>query len=203
MAMAVMRIAFNIVLCFYRTSPRSVKPAGKNTCLPARLAPVFRRIADDPTGDLAMKTCWILILLCSALPAFALRGGMEKATVYAMHKVPCMEAQSSGHGGIFSGLGGGNGGVVNECIEYELRTEKVRYIIRPNRAILLLLGGDVSIKLADSELLLRTGESAKDIRCAVLAMSLRSEVEPREGNRPVRPICHAESGREISCPEEP
>jgi len=155
-----------------------------------------------------MKTCWILVLLCSSLPALALSGGMEKATVQSMRKVPCMETQSTGHGGFISGLlDGGSPGMVNECIEYELRTDKVSYIIRPNRAILLLLGGNVLIKLADSELLLRTSNAPKDIRCAVLAMSLRSEAEKRdrerERARPAPPRCYTESGQEIPCPYEP
>jgi hypothetical protein len=96
---------------------------------------------------------------------------------------------------------------VNECIEYELRTGKVIYTIRPHRAILLLLGGDVAIKLAGSELLLRTSESVKDIRCSVFAMSLRSEAEKkereRERGRPISTRCYTESGREIFCPDEP
>ena len=117
-----------------------------------------------------MKICWILALLGCSIPTFALRGGMQKATVQAMRKVPCTgtESQSTGRNGFLSGLAGSSSGG-GECIEYELRTEKVSYIIRPHRAILLLLGGDVSIKLADNELLLRTTESVKDIRCAVLA----------------------------------
>jgi hypothetical protein len=155
-----------------------------------------------------MKTCWIFVLLCSTLPALALSGGMEKATVHSMRKVPCMATQETGRGGILSNLVGGSGsgdGAINECIEYELRTDKVSYIIRPRRAVLLLLGGNVSIKLADSELLLRTGEAIKDIRCAVLAMTLRTEAERKERERervgPAR--CYAESGREIPCPFEP
>jgi hypothetical protein len=152
-----------------------------------------------------MKICWILALLGCSIPTFALRGGMEKATVQAMRKVPCMESQSTGRSGFLSGLAGSSSGG-GECIEYELRTEKVSYIIRPHRAILLLLGGDVSIKLADNELLLRTTESVKDIRCAVVAMSLRSDAEKkdreRNRSRPAPTRCYAESGREILCPGE-
>jgi hypothetical protein len=151
----------------------------------------------------AMKTYWILALLLSSIPTFALRGAMEKATVHAMRKVPCMETQSTGRGGILAGLAGGagSGGGVNECIEYELRTEKVSYIIRPHRAVLLLLGGDVEIKLADSELLLRVNEGGKDIRCSVVAMSMRTEAEKRE--KAHLRSCFAESGREVPCPEDP
>jgi hypothetical protein len=153
-----------------------------------------------------MKNCWILALLCCSVPIFALNGSMEKATVHAMRKVPCMESQNTGHGGFIAGLAGSSG-VANECIEYELRTGKVIYTIRPHRAILLLLGGDVAIKLAGSDLLLRTNESVKDVRCSVIAMSLRSEAEKkereRERGRPVSLRCYTESGREIFCPDEP
>jgi hypothetical protein len=148
-----------------------------------------------------MKIFYILVLLCCSVPALALRGGMEKATVQAMRKVPCTEVQSSSHGGHLAELLAGNSNNVGECVEYELRTEKVSYIIRPHRAVLLLLGGDVSIKLADSELILHTNDGVKDIRCAVLAMTLRSEAEKQERNRAHR--CYAESGREIPCPNEP
>jgi hypothetical protein len=95
-------------------------------------------------------------------------------------------------------------------MEYELRTDKVSYIIRPRHMILLLLGGNVSIRLAGGQLLLHTDESPKDIRCDVLAMSLRSEQEKREQDkewererertRPYAPGCYAESGEEIPCP---
>jgi hypothetical protein len=120
-----------------------------------------------------------------------------------------MESQSTSRGGgILAGIAGTSGTGANECTEYELRTEKVSYIIRPGRAILLLLGGDVSIKLAGSELLLRTSDSPKDIRCSVLAMTLRTEVEKkererdRESSREFPSRCYTESGREILCPGE-
>lgn len=144
-----------------------------------------------------MKPFRIFVLLCCSFPAFALHGGVQKATVYAMRKVPC-EVQGQGNSGFLVG------GRANDCTEYELRTAKVDYIIRPRHDILLLLGSDVSIRLANSELLLRTTDSAKDIRCQVLAMTLRSEVERRERNRErdSRPICYSEAGREILCPEE-
>lgn len=148
----------------------------------------------------AMRSYWLLALLLSSIPTFALRGAMEKATVHAMRKVPCMETQSTGRGGILAGLAGAGDGV-NECIEYELRTEKVSYIIRPHRAVLLLLGGDVSIKFADSELLLRVNDGGKDIRCSVVAMSLRTDAEKRE--KAHLRSCYAESGREVACPEDP
>jgi hypothetical protein len=58
MAMAVtMRIAFNIVLRFYRTSPRAVKlveeNVAKKTSPSAASAGVLNRIADISTGDLS------------------------------------------------------------------------------------------------------------------------------------------------------
>ena len=152
-----------------------------------------------------MKPCWILALLCCTIPAFALSGGMEKATVHAMRKVPCAEGQGSGHGGFLSGFASVSAGpgTVGECIEYELYTAKVSYIIRPNRAILLLLGGDVSIKLAGDELLLRSSEAPKNLRCAVLAMSLLSDAEKTGGSDQLSPRCYSRSGREYPCLEEP
>jgi hypothetical protein len=156
-----------------------------------------------------MKTFWILALLCSSIAAHGLSGGMEKAVVNAMQKVPCKEVQSSArHHGILAELVGGrpDGGPEGgpgggECIEYELRTEKVSYVIRPRIAILLLLGADVYIKLINDELLLRTSEAPKDIHCAVLAMSLRSEEEKKERRFPR--ICLSESGAEVACSAEP
>jgi hypothetical protein len=155
-----------------------------------------------------MKTCWILVLLCfaipsSAIPASALSGNMLRATVHAMRKVPCTEITGAP-------VRGGFGGATEEwCLEYELRTESVSYVIRPHHMILLLLGGDVSIRLAGGQLLLHTNESPKDIRCDVLAMTLRSEQEKqerdkdrereREHNRPYAPGCYNESGTEIPC----
>jgi hypothetical protein len=130
---------------------------------------------------------------------------MEKAVVSAMRKVPCMEVQASaGHHGVISGIIG-NGPVGGECIEYEVRTEKVSYVVRPRLAILLLLGSDVFIKLANDELLLRTGEAPKDIHCAVIAMSLRSEEREKEAKKERRhpSICLSDSGSEVPCSEDP
>ena len=56
-----------------------------------------------------------------------------------------------------------------------LLTERVRYVIRPRIAILLLLGDDVYIRLAGDQLLLRTSEAPKDVHCAVLSMTLRGK----------------------------
>ncbi len=150
-----------------------------------------------------MRPRLILALLCCTIPALALSGGLEKATVHAMRKVPCAQGQSSSHGGFFSGLASATGGPgeIGECIEYELRTAKVSYIVRPNRAVLLLLGGDVSIKLAGGELFLRTSEAPRQLRCAVLAMSLLSDVEKAEGGDPPLPRCYSRSGTEAPCPE--
>jgi hypothetical protein len=199
MAMVAMRIAVNIVLCFYRTRPRPVKAAAQiNSAsgLPALEFPA--RLPIKPFGDRAMKTCCILVLLCCAIPALALSGNMEKATVHSMRKVPCAEAQTSGRGGFFSGLANSGVGMPGECVEYELHTAKVVYIIRPNRNILLLLGGDVSIKLAGDELLMRTPDAPKDVRCSVVGMSLLTDVNKSELTR--TRVCLNEDGREITCP---
>ncbi len=158
-----------------------------------------------------MKSCWILALLCCTLPAFALSGGMEKASVQAMRKVPC--PGTAGRGGFPPGLVNGSSGPdnISECVEYELYTGKVSYIIRPHRAILLLLGGDVFIKLAGDQLILHTSAAPKYIHCAVLAMTLRSEDEKREKEkewerereaerrRYYPPSCFNETGTEVPC----
>jgi hypothetical protein len=153
-----------------------------------------------------MKFCWILVLLCSSFPAFALSGGMQKAVVQAMRKSPCADTQSSpGHHGVISGiLGAATPG--NDCVEYVLLTERVRYVIRPRVAILLLLGDNVYIKLAGDQLLLRTSEAPKDVRCAVLSMTLRgSEEDENEArNERRRPsVCLSESGDEVPCSTDP
>jgi hypothetical protein len=64
-----------------------------------------------------------------------LSGNMLRATVHAMRKVPCTEITGAP-------VRGGFGGATEEwCLEYELRTESVSYVIRPHHMILLLLGG--------------------------------------------------------------
>ncbi len=216
MAMAVMRIAFNIVSCFYLSQRRPVKSAKKLPPHPCRLAGVLRRIADDFPGDLFMKTCWILALLCASLPAFALGGGMERAVVSAMRKVPCGDTKSRPQHNqaptdITTDDPEGDGPLDNaavaagQCMEYQLRSEKVRYVVRPRRAILLLLGSDVYIKLVEDELLLRTSEAPKDIHCDVVSMSLRSEEQEREARKEDRqpPVCLNESGLAVPCQEAP
>jgi hypothetical protein len=149
----------------------------------------------------------------------ALSGSPERATVHAMRKVPCMEAQVPGIGEILAVSSGPDGGsvatggpVAGECIEYELRTGKVSYVIHPHRAILLEVGGQVSIKLSGKQLLLQASGAAKEIRCDVLSMTLRSEQEKREQekewereNQPSRHYpsgCYTESGMEFSCGED-
>jgi len=146
-----------------------------------------------------MKICWILALLGCTVPGLALGGGMQKATVHAMRKVHCTQSI----GGILGTIVGPSED--SECIEYEVRTEKVSYFIRPNRAILLLLDSDVSIKLAGNELLLHTSASVKDIRCNVVSMSLRSDSDKdkKERNYQDSRRCRTESGKEIPCADEP
>lgn len=203
MAMAVMRVAVNIVSCFYLSRPGIVKRASpKNIRLSIRLIGAFSQIADDLPGDLLMKICWILVLLCSSFPAFALSGGLQRAVVQAMRKSHCADGQSSGQHGAISEIFGNGGG--NECVEYVLLTERVRYVIRPRVAILLLLGDNVYIKLAGDQLLLRTSEARKDVHCAVLSMTLRGSEEEEEENEARderhRPsVCLSQSGDEVPC----
>jgi hypothetical protein len=201
MAMAVMRIAFNIVSYFYLSRPGIVKRTSpKNIHLSTRLNEAFFQIADDFPGDLLMKTCWILVLLCSSFPAFALGGGLQRAVVQAMRKSSCADGQSSGQHGAIAEIFGTSGG--NECVEYVLFTERVRYVIRPRVAILLLLGDDVYIKLAGDQLLLRTSEARKDVHCAVLSMTLRGSEEEENEARDERSrpsVCLSNTGDEIPC----
>jgi hypothetical protein len=153
-----------------------------------------------------MKTCWILALLCSSFPAFALSGGMQKAIVHAMRKSHCADAQSSpGHHGVISGIIGSDT-PASECVEYVLFTDQVRYVIRPRVAILLLLGDDVYIKLAGDTLLLRSSEARKDVRCAVLSMTLRGSEEDENEARDERrhpSVCLDQSGDEVPCSRDP
>jgi hypothetical protein len=149
-----------------------------------------------------MKTCWILALLCCSFPAFGLSRGMEKAIVHSMRKVPCMDTPEAARIGLYSNLTGNQPDIGGDCVEYELRTEKVSYVIRPRRPILLLLGGDVSIRFATSELLLRTADAPKDVRCDVLSMSLRTAAETAERRRDRQPPVRCyEGGHEIRCPD--
>ncbi len=169
---------------------------------------------------LCAKFCCILVLICSTTPVLALNGSMERATVHAMRKVPCTEARAAGNVEIMAVNSGSDPGPVatapvasaGECIEYELRTGKVSYVIHPHRAILLEVGGEVSIKLAGKQLILQTGAAAKEIHCDVRSMTLRSDQEKREqekewerDNEPRRHYpsgCYNESGTEFSCGED-
>lgn len=165
---------------------------------------------------LSFKICCILALICSTTPVLALNGSMERATVHAMRKVPCMDAQLAGHEEILAVTtasdnpsAGAMGPVAGECIEYELRTGKVSYVVHPHHAVLLQVGGEVSIKLAGKQLILQTGGAAKEIHCDVRSMTLRSEQEKREQdkewereNRPSRHYpsgCYNDAGTEFSC----
>jgi hypothetical protein len=139
-----------------------------------------------------LRYALFLLLLCAAIPAFAVRDGGEKATVYAMRKLPCSQVlpQMTGYPAMPRGADD------HECVEYELHTAKVTYIIVPRREVLLLVGSEVNIRMASSELLVHTQDSAKDIRCSVVSMSLRSESEQRQSSA----SCYSESGRPIACP---
>lgn len=155
-----------------------------------------------------MKRFLIFVLLCCPLPALAYSGGMEKAIVHSMRKVSCMDAprlpspQMNPMSGYFAPPSDPAPAPGGDCVEYELRTDKVTYTIRPRHPILLLVGASVAIKLAVNELVVRAPDAAKDIRCSVVAMSLRSETEKaerRDRSHPPAVRCF-ESGREILCP---
>lgn len=150
-----------------------------------------------------MKIWPILLLVSMTVPALAVSGEMQKATVHSMRKVPCLDSPSAvnpyAYGAAITGVPAVTG--VGDCVEYELRTAKVSYVIQPRRTILLLVGGDVSIKLAGGNLLLQTSESNKDIRCDVLSMTLLSEVERKENqNHAPPPLCVDQIGRVVACP---
>jgi hypothetical protein len=169
-----------------------------------------------------MKTCTILVLLCvvkigcivallcSAKPAAALGGGMETATVHSMRKVACMEDLAMAAHSVYAMA---PGAVPANCVEYELRTAKVSYTIQPRHAVLLLVGGDVGIRLTGNELILRSAGAVKEVRCDVLTMALRTEAEKKEKERDrererdkgpslfsPRP-CNPASGIETNCEE--
>lgn len=152
-----------------------------------------------------MKRCRILLLLCSAIAALAVAGNaggkMETAVVTSMRKVPCIDGldgdkQTESYARM-SNVGG-------ECIEYELRSETVRYVIRPRGNVLLLLGNEVSIRPFKSELLLHTGEAPKDIHCAVRAMTLLLGEKRKAQTEPPNPprLCIDRSGDEVPCPRD-
>lgn len=160
-----------------------------------------------------MKIWCIPFLLCLTTSMFALSAEMERATVHGMRKVPCMEARWDGSGEILSVSTVPEAGpMVAECIEYELRTGRVSYVIHPRRAILLEVGGEVAIRLAGKQLILQTSSDAKEIRCDVLSMTLRSEEEKKEKDKewdrehqPIRRYptgCYTDSGIEFSCGED-
>jgi hypothetical protein len=155
-----------------------------------------------------MKSGWMVVLLglgivggISCTPAAALSGGMEKAVVQAMRRVPCAEGQSGEHNKVVSAIAGAGGD--GTCMEYQLHTARVSYVIRPRVAVLLHLGDDVYIKLFKDELLLRTGQAPKDIRCSVLSMKLRGDSDAEEKEVRRHPaICLSETGEAVACTED-
>ncbi len=154
----------------------------------------------------------ILVLIGSTTPAFALTGGMERATVHSMRMVPCMAEVADGDETLALNTSPSLPPLTGDCVEYELHTSKVRYVIHPHHAILLEVGGEVSFKLDGNRLILLTSGGAKEIRCDVLSMTLRSDDENREKEKewererqPSRDYpsgCYTESGTEFSCAED-
>lgn len=139
---------------------------------------------------------WTFVLLCPSLPALALSGNVEQATVTSMHRVACQPVQTL----ISTGQHGEAANAPREdCVEYELRTATVSYIVRPRSPVLLLLGSNVSLRVVKDKLMLRTAETPREIHCAVVAMSLL-EGEERPQRR--APACLNSLGEEIPCLEE-
>ncbi len=171
---------------------------------------------------LCLKFCCMLSLICSTSSALALNGEMERAVVRSMRKVPCMAtagmeallaSSAPGYGPVPASAGPEagpvTGSVTGQCIEYELHTGKVSYVIQPRHAILLEVGGEVAIKLVGKNLILQPAGLAKEIHCDVLSMTLRSDEEKKEKdkewereNQPSRHYttgCYTESGIEFNC----
>ena len=143
----------------------------------------------------------LFVLCCCALPALGLAGGMERAIVHVMRKVPC-EDSGQGRGlppGMATPMVAANEG---GCLEYELRTKKVSYVIRPHKQVLLMVGEEVMIRLAVSELIVSSPGLPKEVRCGVHSMMLLTEAEReerRERERPVIVRCY-ENGQLAPCP---
>jgi hypothetical protein len=155
----------------------------------------------DIAGECLVKRCCLLVVLCCcALPAFGLAGGMERAIVHVMRKVPC---EDSGQG-LPPGMAAQPMAAAGEgsCLEYELRTKKVSYVIRPHKQVLLMVGEEVMIRLAINDLIVSSPWLPKDVRCSVHSMMLLTEAEReerRERERPVIVRCY-EDGQPTPCP---
>ncbi|MDR3762566.1 MAG: hypothetical protein P4M01_00570 [Acidobacteriota bacterium] len=140
------------------------------------------------------------VFVCFALPAWAVNGNMEKAVVFAMHKVPCPDdPQAMRSAQLATALGGHEVG--GDCMEYELRTEKVSYVIRPHNSVLLLLGSSVTIRPIRGDLILHSGDQPKDVRCQVMSMTLRTEAERKSRQKQAQAPARCFDGAvEIACP---
>lgn len=152
-----------------------------------------------------MKRCCLFLILCFALPAFGLAGGMERAIVHVMRKVPCegsaaFQAPPMGMGGVQAGTSTGG-----DCLEYELRTKKVSYVVRPHKQVLLMVGEEVTIRLAISELLVSSPGLPREVKCSVHSMVLLSEAERndrrQQQQQPVILRCY-DNGQAVPCPRE-
>ena len=225
-AMVVMRIGSNIVLPLYKTSCGAVKhcrdfdrPGAHRGHYPLRdgcvlLYPRCTRqlkspagFADDACGGLPMQIRRLLLLVfvfvSFALPALAVSGNMEKAMVFAMRKIPCPDNPQAMRSASVAAMFGGE--VNGDCMEYELRTEKVNYVIRPRNSVLLLLGSTVTIRPMRGELVLRSSDLPKEVRCAVMSMVLRTEAERTARQKQAQMQAQAparcyDGAVEIACP---
>lgn len=142
------------------------------------------------------------LLVFIALPALAVNGNMEKAVVFAMHKVPCPDNPQAMRNAQFAAIMGAPD-MGGECMEYELRTSKVSYVIRPRNSILLLLGSSVTIRPVRGDLLLRSSDLPKEIRCLVMSMTMRSEAERNARQKQAQlqqPVRCFDGATEIPCP---
>ncbi len=142
----------------------------------------------------------VFVFVSFALPALAVSGNMEKAMVFSMRKVPCPDAQAMRGVQMSPMMGRDMGG---DCMEYELRTDKVSYVIRPRNSVLLLLGSSVMIRPVRGELAMRSSDQPKEIRCLVMSMTLRTEAERNTRQKQVQyqpPVRCFDGAVEIACP---
>jgi chorismate synthase len=105
-----------------------------------------------------------------------------------------------GMGGMQAGMSSGG-----ECLEYELRTKKVSYVVRPHKQVLLMVGEEVTIRLAISDLIVSSPGLPREVKCSVHSMVLLSEAERNERRQqqqqPVILRCY-DNGQAVPCPRE-
>ena len=170
-----------------------------------------------------MKTCWILVLLCvmqdrlHSCPALRCdsRGRTERRHGKSNRPLPCERFPAwttQRTCPVPTAAAAPRSRRRATASSTSFAPARSATIIHPRRAILLWLGGDVAIRLAGNELILRTGGAVKRDSLRRDLHDLRSEQEKKEKEREqewereqpslvaiTRPGCYTESGIEISC----